>query len=359
MDKRERQPNMGRQSNIELLRIVSMLGVIVLHYNNTEIGGALRGALGVNRGILIVLESLFICAVNLYMLISGYFLCEKSSRKLTKPVELLVQVILFQEGLYVLSILLGQRGFSVRGMLGSLVPNNYFVILYIVCFLVSPYLNLWMERGQEQSAKLLGLLLLLFSLWPTAVDVLKEVTKEAWPGLSSIGIDGSQNGYTIINFALMYGIGAYIRLYQKKRYAWKTLLAALMVTVAAVSIWAALNDARGIVGGSAWAYCNPLVIGEAVLLFLLFQRIPMKDHAWANLLAKGAFTVYLLHTPFLLYAKIPEAVQAPVGWMIVHLIGVAVAVYLICFFCYLVYEKITRPFFRLLEEKCGPIHMDI
>lgn len=28
-----------RESNIELLRILSMLGVIVLHYNNKSIGG--------------------------------------------------------------------------------------------------------------------------------------------------------------------------------------------------------------------------------------------------------------------------------------------------------------------------------
>ena len=29
-----------RQSNIELLRILAILGVIILHYNNPEIGGS-------------------------------------------------------------------------------------------------------------------------------------------------------------------------------------------------------------------------------------------------------------------------------------------------------------------------------
>jgi hypothetical protein len=28
-----------RESNIELLRILTMIGVIILHYNNPEIGG--------------------------------------------------------------------------------------------------------------------------------------------------------------------------------------------------------------------------------------------------------------------------------------------------------------------------------
>ena len=32
-----------RNSNIELLRIMSMIGVIILHYNNPGIGGAQPG----------------------------------------------------------------------------------------------------------------------------------------------------------------------------------------------------------------------------------------------------------------------------------------------------------------------------
>ena len=59
-----------RQSNIELLRIFLMLGVIILHYNGV---GALYSAHGINYLIVIGLESLCICAVDLFMLISGYF----------------------------------------------------------------------------------------------------------------------------------------------------------------------------------------------------------------------------------------------------------------------------------------------
>ena len=31
-----------RESNIELLRILAMLGVIILHYNNPSVGGGYR-----------------------------------------------------------------------------------------------------------------------------------------------------------------------------------------------------------------------------------------------------------------------------------------------------------------------------
>ena len=35
-----------RQSNIELLRILAIMGVIVLHYNNAEMGGGGLGYVG-------------------------------------------------------------------------------------------------------------------------------------------------------------------------------------------------------------------------------------------------------------------------------------------------------------------------
>ena len=91
-----------RQSNIELLRIMTMCGVIVLHYNNATIGGGLAYAQGINLVILYYLESLFACAVNLFVLISGYFMYTKQKRTLDKPFELLVQVILFGEIFYLL-----------------------------------------------------------------------------------------------------------------------------------------------------------------------------------------------------------------------------------------------------------------
>ena len=340
------------QSNIELLRIFSMLGVIVLHYNNTKIGGAFALASGVNQGILFALESIFICGVNVYMLISGYFLCLKSSRRLLRPVELLAQVILFQGGFYVLGILLGQREFRIGGLLESLLPDNYFVILYIVCFLVSPYLNVVFHKiGQKQSFCLVVLSFLVFSVWPTAVDVLQELTGTEWAGLSSIGIGGSQGGYTIVNFVLLYSIGAYIRLYQKKEYCGTTLLAALAGSVALLWGWAVFNNSRGILGGSAWEYCNPIVIAEAVILLLLFRKMRLRNNGVINMLAKGAFTVYLLHAAFLPYLAIPKAVSANPVLMLLHMILSSVAIYLICFVCYVIYAKVTGSLFGLLERK--------
>ena len=74
-----------RQSNIELLRIVAACGVIILHYNNPLIGGG-YGAVedgSINQAIMTFFETVFICAVNLYVLISGYFM-RNSTKRLKK-----------------------------------------------------------------------------------------------------------------------------------------------------------------------------------------------------------------------------------------------------------------------------------
>ena len=63
-----------RQSNIELLRMLAIMGVVILHYNNQYFGAAfeLVQPETVNYYILSVLESLSICAVDLFILISVY-----------------------------------------------------------------------------------------------------------------------------------------------------------------------------------------------------------------------------------------------------------------------------------------------
>ena len=62
-----------RDSNIELLRILVTLFVIILHYNNKNNGKAFvyAEALPEQYQILVILEMAAICAVNIFVLISG------------------------------------------------------------------------------------------------------------------------------------------------------------------------------------------------------------------------------------------------------------------------------------------------
>lgn len=346
-----------RQSNIELLRVLAIIGVIVLHYNNPLIGGGITYAEegSVNFYVLYILESLFACGVNLFMLISGYFMCESKKRNLRRPIELIVQVMIFREAMYLARVAFDGTPFSVKTMMTTLLPVNYFVILYCVVYLLSPYINLVLDKLSHKSLRTLIILLVaMFAFHPTIVDVLGELRGEELIGLSSVGMYGSQWGYSIVNFMLMYILGAYLRRGNSKIARWKQmkLLLTLLGTIVLLVAWARVNDKVGFfTERSAWEYCNPFVILTAVLVFLLFSKIDMGVNKVINKLAEGVFSVFLLHNTFIPYLRIEQFVTGNVFLMLLHIIFCCVVLYLICLVAHKIYHLIIDPIFKVLSGK--------
>lgn len=67
------------------------------------------------------------------------------------------------------------------------------------------------QLNGDQFKKLLITLVVIFSGWTILVDFLENATNLTFMGLSTVGMHGSQYGYSIVNFLLVYFIGAYIR----------------------------------------------------------------------------------------------------------------------------------------------------
>ena len=66
-----------RIASIELLRILAMMMVVMLHYlSKGELLTPLTEEFGTGAYVTWLLEAFSIVAVNVYMLISGYFLVE-------------------------------------------------------------------------------------------------------------------------------------------------------------------------------------------------------------------------------------------------------------------------------------------
>jgi len=351
-----------RNSNIELLRILAMVGVIILHYNNSDIGGGLayveQGTL--SYYLLYVLESISICAVDLFIMISGYFMCNSYNRPLMKPLKLLVQVIVFKEAGAVLSLVVGivsgAGSFSVKGLVYKLleaaVPNNYFVILYIALYFISVYINLAIKALDLKGLRrMLILLMILFSVWVTLVDILNGLTNTEWSGLSTVGIDGDMGGYTIINFVLMYFIGAYMRIAPPKHYAVKKVVLIYVILIVIITLWAlSFHIPYFDISGSAWTYCNPFVILSAILLFQIFKQMPERKSGFINAAAKGCFTVFLGHTFFLPYISIQKFCHMPWIILLIHVVISSIVIYGLCWTLYFIYDKISSCIFRHLAD---------
>lgn len=333
-----------RESNIELLRIISIFGVIILHYNNPQIGGGLVNANGLNYYILLLLESTCIAAVNLFVLISGYFLCQSSKRILIKPLELLCQVVVIKELIYILKVIIGFETFSFID-LG--------INLYIALYLISPMLNVIAEKYFKNTKKFIVILFILFSIYPTCVDILQDFRNEEIYGLSTIGMYGSQYGYTIVNFSLMYLIGAYIKLnYDSIKYSKNKSICYIIISTVILTIWAGINNYINFGNEkTALEYCNPFVIMLTIQIFLIFSHLELGYNNIINRLSKATFTVFLLHNVFLQFIKIEYFVLQNALIMILHIIISTIGIYLICWIFYEIYNYISKKIFEILTRK--------
>lgn len=280
-----------RTSNIELLRILASLGVMILHWNYNGGISLMKHANPKGYYIFLLLECINICAVNVFMLISGYYMCRAKTVNLWKPVEMITEVILIKIFIELIKVIFLHKKFSI----GAFVPNNYYVIFYIAVLLISPLLNIVMENVTSKK-RLIIILLFLFSIYPTVVDI------TGIQDLSSVTRTGSMDGYTIVNFILMYMIGAYIREMGETIKKCKTsiLLGTLCICLLCLFLWTvyAFTSAEFSGGGTCLSYANPLVILEAVLVFLLIRRIDIGSNKYINGLAKASFTAYLFHPGF-------------------------------------------------------------
>lgn len=330
----------------------------MLHYNNPIIGGGLTYSSSVNHIVLFSLQSVAVCAVDLFMLISGYFMVKSDRRNLWKTIELIVQVIAFQVALYLLEVLLGQT-FFLTTFIRKLLPANYFVILYCVVFVVSPYVGFIMKKLSKKTlTAMICLLLLCFSAWPTTVDFIEALSGHSLTGLNPLGMYGDGAGYTFVNFLLCWMIGGYIRVSGLMFSKRKSGLAFLCVTLL-IGGYAKLMLAVGAELEYAFSYCSPLVIFESATIFMLFNQIHLGQNRIINTLAKGAFTVYLLNNKFLTRIKIENFVKSNMVTMLIHLICSVVIIYLVCWCIYFVYNLIMSHVWSWLKGKIDMLDIGI
>ena len=346
-----------RESNIELLRIIAIIGVFILHLYNPNIGGGINYCNSFSNELLLrLIESLFVCSVDLFVLISGFFLSQKDSRDWLKPISLIIQLIVFKVVIYGGLVLLGRLDFSLYELILRFIPQNWFVVLYVVLYVCSPYLNIIINKlNRNQYNRFLLIIFILFSVYPICVDMLAQWTNKSYDGLSSIGMYGSQYGYTIVQFVLMYFIGGYLAKYKIKIQR-KKMLYCFVICIIALTLWSFIDKFTGyLVEPNAWEYCNPLVIIEAIILFCIFQSFCFKS-LLINCLSKSCFTMYLLHGLAYRIMDIEYIVNTHPVFMLLYIVLCGVCTYIVCYIIHMMYRIVTQPIFKYLHKK-WPSHI--
>lgn len=315
-----------RQSNFELLRIVSMLMIVALHYFNGSIGGALNhlDQSHFNFYVTYFFESFSMVGVNCFILIMGYFNANKLSVDLKSVTILLLQVVFYSVMFYGVGLITGSTTLSISDGMSALLPFfvgvKWFVETYIIMYLLSPFVNRALENlNKNQFQKLLIILFILFSVWPSMLP-------------SPPVTDG---GYGIINFMFVYIIGCYLRKhYDAKhtgiRYFIGYLISGTVTFVASLVASEILGGGLWIVWGYNFIFC---IVGS-VFLFLAFSKLNLQSKL-INVLAKFAFGVYLIHAdPSIRTLLYRDILQTHKFWFseffFVHFIVTTILLYVIC-----------------------------
>ncbi len=276
--------------SLDVLRVILAMMVIVLHINNSAGGKALSMS-ATNKGVhefLLAIEAFSICAVNCFVLISGYFLSNTQKRKLKKPIMLLGTVVCYHLLFYGCEMLLS-REFSLTVLIKNSLPINYYVWLYGTLYFISPYINVCLNQLSQKKFELLCLILFaLFILWPTVVGLYTGITGTVIQQISTISSVDHGSGYTIVQFVVMYILGAYIRRFPPN-YGAKTWC--VLYALSSLIVYGLLHLTM-----AAIEYSNCFVVMSAVSLVISFTKIKrVRGALIIQKLASVSFNVFLVH----------------------------------------------------------------
>lgn len=288
-----------RMASMELLRIIAMGMVIMLHYlSKGKVLPAMTGPITANGYVAWILETFCIVAVNVYMLISGYFLVESRFR-CSRLIQLLCQILFYSVLIPVFLLAAGilkVQDLTIYQLLQYAFPTQmehyWFATAYVMMYLMTPVFRTAVHRmSKKQLQVTIALLLIFLSLNKSVLPV-------------RLTID--ELGYDVIWFLCVFLCAAYMRLYGIRFFAfgargWFGYLAGcgaiLGITFAIRFLYLKTGMFEDFLI-AAYHYNHILNLFAAMGLFYGFYHWKLPQGRVAKLIVKCApytFGVYLLH----------------------------------------------------------------
>ena len=195
----------GRKQNLEELRCLAMMMVVVLHFLGKgnllgDVTAADLSAVGIAAWML---EAFCIVAVNVYMLISGYFLCE-SSFKLNRLLTLYLQIWMYSVGVGMLAVLAQvapSEEINTHYFLRLLFPvsmgHYWFMTAYVFFYMMLPLIGKAVNgMSKKQLNLVLTMLLIMFCLLKSGLP---------------FRLEEDAKGYDVLWYLCVFLVAAYIR----------------------------------------------------------------------------------------------------------------------------------------------------
>lgn len=348
-----------RNANMELLRMISMCMVVMLHaLGKSGLLVNLASEFSVNGVIAAVFEALSISAVNIFILISGYFLID-SEFKIGRLVELILQMLFYSIGAFAVCLMLDIRpegGINIYFLTNILFPVHmevfWFLSSYVIVYALLPVISKGVKAiTKKQFTMLLAVMLFFESIFKTFLPVRFE---------------GDKRGYDAIWFLTVFLIGAYFKLYGFKhiKSAFGGLILYLVATVFIVAEnftidfctvhfgrFEEINDV-------AYEYNHIFVLLSAIGLFACFlnrKEAGIKASKVICALSPMALGVYLFHENLSLrynwqkWLGIYDSINTPT----LVFVGKIICAVLVIYICGTVTDFVRLKLFALIKGMAG------
>ncbi|WP_026506343.1 acyltransferase family protein [Butyrivibrio sp. MC2013] len=309
--------------NIELLRIISMLMILFLHYLNQGKVLELTDKTSMSFYLIWIIEAFCHVSVNLYMFISGYYLGVKEY-SWRRFISFYTTIFFYSACISVFCFLtnISELNFEniikVFPIIGS--KSNWYVTCYAAILLVSPLLNIIIRSiRQDVFKRILIIQFILFSVYPT------------------IGYCSDpfivKKGYSILWFSFVYLLAGYIRKYSvclSCRYS-----VFMMVSIGILPICKFWLPA---VEKSMYAYNSIPVFIASYAIFVMVVNNKRTAFStitpWVTFLGKTSFGVFFIHSFVLIRDKLwifmGSTKYINSLYQVVHGLFCIVFIYIIC-----------------------------
>lgn len=282
-----------RYANIELLRIIAMLMVIMLHALGH--GGVLEtydfGTFGyIFFGFV---EVVCYSAVDIFVIITGYFMINVQI-KLSRIIKFVIQVEFFSLFCLLMACFAFHIKFTLRDIVLAVFPltgNEYwFASAYVILLMLIPLINDCLIHHMNKKQLIMWTMLLSFVFSFIA-------TMFPWSRNGAWG-----NGHNFFWFIVLYFIGACIRICGDDlggirwiiaffSLSFIHLLFRLLIGYISLKLFG-----REVGVGTLTSYNSLIVLFAAVALFLFFKRLQLGNGRISNIitiLGKLSFGAYL------------------------------------------------------------------
>ena len=266
-----------RDSNIELLRIVSMFIIVIYHFISHSIISNSQQYNFVLQPLISILHIGVIC----FVLISGYWGIKFSLKGFVK---LFLYCSLYSILIYIVNVLVNPDVFNLMSLFKAFIPNQWwFIPVYLSLYLLVPIINLPLNTASREK-KLVYIIILLIISYGFGMFV---------PALS--------NGKNPINFVMIYYIGNFLRTGLKLP-SWLTASKILLIYLSISSLLFLVffllsknfSYLKHYVFELFFPYNSIGLILNSIIFFLIFAKISFSSKL-VNWLASSTLAVYLIH----------------------------------------------------------------